>query len=359
MPKLGILGGGQLGMYLAQAAKAMDVEVIALEPQLQCPIAPYCDTLIVGAYDDLAALESLFSSVDVVIFEFENVDTVVLNQMIAKYPTKVLGNIQALITAQARLDEKEAMQRIGLPTAAFVAWNDTLEPTLPCIIKTNRMGYDGKGQFVCRNQVDVEEFKKAKMDVDYIVEGMIDFDLELSVCVIRGLEDCIVYEPMENIHSNGILDLTLFPARISSTLASKAKALAITMMEALDFYGIVTVELFAKGDTLYVNELAPRPHNSGHITMQACDVSIYENAVRAVLGWQLKQPQCKVPGVMLNVLGQHKAQIDELQDNYYDYGKQLAKTNRKMGHFVFLDHDIEAALNTAKQQKQRMEKPNE
>ncbi|MGL5541293.1 MAG: ATP-grasp domain-containing protein [Erysipelotrichaceae bacterium] len=349
MNRLGILGGGQLGMYLAMAAKAHGVEVIALDPQAHCSIQPYCDTFLQYDYNDAFGLEQLFAQSDRVLFEFENVDLALLQAMQAKYPDKVVGNLNALATSQDRLLEKQAFVAANLPVVPFEKWTKEYEYTHPCIIKTARFGYDGKGQYRIQSVQDYERFLQDKGEQDYVVEDWLDFEQECSIIAIRSKTQWIFYPLMENVHKQGILQTTRFPASFSSDYQEQAQHLIQTLMETHDYYGILCLELFVFKGGLLLNEMAPRPHNSGHVTMQTCRHSIYDNAVRCALHKPMQPCGLVQEGVMLNVLGQHYEKIDYRLNTYYDYGKQVAKYNRKMGHFVFVAKKASEAMLQAKQ----------
>jgi len=369
---IGMLGGGQLGRMVAQAGSAMGYRFVALDPTPDSPMGQVADQ-IVAAYNDHQAASELARRSDVITYEFENVDADVAAMLMAE--SYVPQGSKLLFTTQHRLREKEAIEAAGATVAPYCEVRSSEELLAavqrfgtPCVLKTAMGGYDGKGQWVIRSEEEVPEAYNtlAKAGVQLVVEQFIRFEKEISVIAARSTNGEVkVFPAAENIHVNNILHLSIVPARISDEMSKEAERLAIAIAEKLDVVGLIAVEMFAGASgELFVNELAPRPHNSGHYTMEACRTSQFEQHVRSVCGLPLGDTTLMSPVVMVNVLGQHveplldrmSRQDDEAKalgvtPKLHLYGKKDAVYNRKMGHVNVLTNHIEAALSWIDQTK--------
>ncbi|MFD2615877.1 5-(carboxyamino)imidazole ribonucleotide synthase [Terrilactibacillus laevilacticus] len=357
---IGILGGGQLGRMMAIAAKQMGFRTVVLDPTKDNPCAQVSDVAIFTNYDDRAGAKKLADCTDVITYEFENVDlgTVELLEKIAYLPQ---GRV-VLETTKDRLNEKTAIHQLGIPVAPFyaVTTKDDLKKAIeelgtPSVLKTTQGGYDGKGQLVIKTD---EDLKRANEWVDgstpYILEQWVPFEKEISVIVTRSTTgETAVFPVAENIHENNILHYTVVPARITQSVSDKTMELATKIARELDIVGTLAIEMFlTKDHDIYVNELAPRPHNSGHFTINACETSQFEQHIRAICGWPLGKTTLLKPVIMVNILGQHMEAIKENIAKYSDahlhlYGKEEAKTGRKMGHLTLLADSVEEAIEKA------------
>ncbi len=339
---IGILGGGQLARMLALAAAPLGLKCHIFAPEVESPAFQVSAGHTVAAYDDKAALKAFADAVDVVTYEFENVpvDTVVfLEAMLPVRPgSKALG------VAQDRIKEKSLARKLGAMTADFssVESLDELAAAVarqgvPGILKTNRFGYDGKGQAKILTQSDVSAAWAAMKNQPSIYESFVNFDSEVSVLVARSVEGKVAcFDVTENVHRNHILHTSTVPAKIGPELEAEAVFVAQRMAEALDYVGVMGVEFFVGHDVLYVNEIAPRVHNSGHWTQNACVVSQFEQHIRAVAGWPLGSTRRHSDGVMTNLLGNEAHDWVKLAAEagtaLHLYGKAEARAGRKMGH---------------------------
>ncbi|MSP72499.1 MAG: 5-(carboxyamino)imidazole ribonucleotide synthase [Myxococcales bacterium] len=358
---IGILGSGQLGRMLAMAARRLGYGVAVYSPEPNSPAGQLADQTTVAAYDDTTALEAFAQSVDVVTFEFENVNAeavAVLSRFVAVRPGGAV-----LHTTQHRVREKTFLASIGVPTTPWRSvksldeLNDALQTLgTPAVLKTAGFGYDGKGQRRIDEVAEAEVAFAALGSDDLILEAHVDFVRELSVVAARGQDGRFVAYPIvENRHRNHVLDLTLAPAPLSADRVTLARALARRILDALDVVGVLAVELFEGRDgRLLVNELAPRPHNSGHFTLDACDVDQFELQLRAVCGLPLLEPRQRCPAVMANLLGEdllgspdYAAVLASRDVRLHLYGKAVARPGRKMGHLTALGLTIEDALSKA------------
>ena len=352
---IGIIGGGQLGRMLAMAAARLGYRTIVLEPQADCPAAQVANHQIVGAYDDAVALRELARRCDVVTYEFENVP-VNAAQVLAE-TVAVLPPPRALDVSQDRLTEKTFLNGIGLRTADFraVEADEDLGAALRDfkglgILKTRRMGYDGKGQRVFRNASPDEASGvfKAMGGVPLILESFVSFEREISVIAARGSDGALcAYDPAENVHRDGILHTSTVPAGVGLGVAAAAKQAAFAILQALDYVGVIGVEFFVLADgSLLVNEIAPRVHNSGHWTEAACTISQFEQHVRAVAGLPLGLAARHSDCVMENLIGDEVQRAAQLAHEpnlmLHLYGKAEARPGRKMGHFTRLAPLMEA-----------------
>lgn len=362
---IGVLGGGQLGRMLANAGSELGYQFVTLDPTENGPMGQVSKQ-IVGAYSDAEAARRLAQHSDIITYEFENVSAEVAG-MLMQEAYVPQGN-QLLYTTQHRLREKQAIEAAGVPVAPYreiVTLADLHEAVAefgtPCVLKTATGGYDGKGQWVIRSEAEVEEafatLSKAKTEL--VLEQFVQFTKEISVIAARSPQGEVkVFPAAENIHVSNILHLSIVPARISEQLRQQAEELAVKIAEGLDAVGLIAVEMFVtEQDGIYVNELAPRPHNSGHYTMEACRTSQFEQHVRAVCNLPLGDTELTTSVVMVNVLGQHveplltrMSQPDQLASQLkvtpkmHLYGKADAVHNRKMGHVNVLASSIETAM---------------
>jgi 5-(carboxyamino)imidazole ribonucleotide synthase len=339
---IGILGGGQLGRMLSVAAARLGFRSHIFEPGSNPPAGHVADKVTTAGYDDIQALTRFAQSVDVITFEFENIPTAALD--ILQTHTPIRPGREALRISQDRLSEKEFLQGLGLQTAPFADISDLAGLTAalkrigtPAILKTRRLGYDGKGQVRLNHTDEAASALTGMNGAPAILEGFIKFSFEVSVIAARGLEgDIACFDPGENVHQNGILRTTTVPARLSRSQRTDAVLLAANILNALDYVGVLGVELFVTDAGLIVNEIAPRVHNSGHWTQQGCAVDQFEQHIRAIVGWPLGDGQRYADVVMENLIGDDIARLPELAREtstaIHLYGKAETKPGRKMGH---------------------------
>jgi 5-(carboxyamino)imidazole ribonucleotide synthase len=344
---IGILGGGQLGRMLAMAAARLGLKCHIYSDH-SGPAFDVAAACTVGAYDDLDAVRRFAEAVDVVTYEFENVPCETARAAESVKPVR--PGVKALEVAQDRLVEKQFISALGIPVAPFAAVDcetslDTGAATLglPAILKTRRLGYDGKGQVRLSSAADLTTARAAIGAAPAILEGMVSFDIEVSVLVVRGIGgETRVYDVPHNTHANGILDTSSIPAPIADKARTRAEQIAGGIAAALDYIGVLAVEMFYCGEAatepLIVNEIAPRVHNSGHWTIDACAVSQFENHIRAVAGWPLGATARHSDALMQNLIG---ADVDaweklatEPSAGLHLYGKNEPRPGRKMGHIT-------------------------
>jgi 5-(carboxyamino)imidazole ribonucleotide synthase len=339
---IGILGGGQLGRMLSVAAARLGFRSHIFEPGSKPPAGHVADQVTTSAYEDADALAAFASSVDVITYEFENIPTSSLDLLERHKPIR--PGREALRVSQDRLTEKTFLQNLGLATAPFADITDmsSLSAALqdigtPAILKTRRFGYDGKGQARIMSPGDAEAALADMAGAPAILEGFVDFSHEVSVIAARGVSgEVACFDPGENVHRAGILHTTSVPANLSASQCMDAVLLAAKILNALEFVGVLGVELFVTNQGLIVNEIAPRVHNSGHWTQNGCAVDQFEQHIRAVAGWPLGDGKRHSDVVMENLIG---SDIDRLPDLAREqdtaihlYGKAETKTGRKMGH---------------------------
>jgi len=344
---IGILGGGQLGRMTAMAAARLGYRVHTFCPDRNSPASHVSWHNTVAAYDNKVALKAFAESVDVVTFEFENIPSATTEFLAELKPTRPKPNV--LYITQERLREKRFLASINVPTTRFldVARQEALESAVkalgrPAILKSAEFGYDGKGQVRIDGDMDLfEAWVKMGGEVG-ILEAYVDFVREISVIVARGPDGATaIYQPVENQHKNHILDVTIVPARISQAVASRAEAIARHIAQEIGLVGLLAVEMFAThSDEVLVNELAPRPHNSGHWTIDGCVTSQFEQFVRAVCGLPLGSTEAHSDAVMKNLIGEEANSWRELLGDpgvkLHLYGKTEARPGRKMGHYTRL-----------------------
>ncbi|HEY0829034.1 MAG TPA: 5-(carboxyamino)imidazole ribonucleotide synthase [Bacilli bacterium] len=364
---IGVLGGGQLGRMMALAGRAMGYRFVTLDPAVDSPCGQVADEQIVAAYNDAGAARMLARKSDVITYEFENVNAEVADMLMQE--SYVPQGSKLLFKTQNRLREKAAIEEAGVKVAPYKKIHSeehlreaVIQFGTPCVLKTAMGGYDGKGQWVIRSIDEVTEAYEtlSKAQTDLVLEQFIQFELELSVIAARSPEGEIkVFPVAENIHVDNILHLSIVPARISAEIAEQAEKLAAQIALSMNVFGLIAVEMFlTREGELFVNELAPRPHNSGHYTMDACLTSQFEQHVRAICNLPLSATSLLTPVVMVNILGEHvdpalqwlanDSTADEQTHGFtakvHLYGKKEAKAKRKMGHINLLTPDIEAAL---------------
>lgn len=409
--RIGIIGGGQLGLMIAEAAHRQGASVYALDPDSDAPAFAECDGHIIAEYDDLAALEQLGDMTDVLTYEFENVPGDILRHLEGKY--NIPQGIAPLFDSQDRLREKNNAKRHGLPVPEYIplpacsASEDCAEVPdgsgegqcgcerpmtdadryaelrdavriigMPCVLKTRRLGYDGHGQAVIREDKDIEKAAEL-LHVPCILEAFVPFDYECSVIMVRDGKNTIHFPIGRNVHKGGILDLCVVPAETLYTgeepmpteLCSRIVNACEHFMESCDYKGIMAIELFIKGNDFVFNEMAPRPHNSGHYTIEGCSSSQYDELCNFLLGKTLAQPRLLCPTIMKNILGQDLEDTWKIIDRAYAehwtnpsagavsntakrdnaycgeagkgvfvhiYGKTVSRPKRKMAHITYV-----------------------
>ncbi len=363
---IGVLGGGQLGRMLALAGRAMGYRFATLDPTPDAPCGQVADKQIVAGYDDIEAARKLAELSDVITYEFENVDASVTELLMNE--SYVPQGSRLLYTTQHRLREKRAIEAAGVKVAPYaeIGSVEQLREAVgrfgtPCVLKTATGGYDGKGQWVIRSAEEIEEayatLSRAKTEL--VLEQFIRFAKEISVIAARSPRGEVrAFPAAENEHVNNILHVSIVPARVPADVLERAERMAVQIAEGLDVIGLIAVEMFLTEDgELFVNELAPRPHNSGHYTMEACRTSQFEQHVRAICNLPLGDPALMQPVVMANVLGEHvepllawiakpesEREVAGVTAKLHLYGKQEAKQGRKMGHVNLLTASPEAAF---------------
>ena len=362
---LGMLGGGQLGRFFVTAAHELGYKVTVLDPDANSPAGKIADVHLCANYDDANALKQMAETCQAVTTEFENVPAATL-QKLAETVT-VRPSAASVATAQNRVLEKNFIKQAGLPVAPFAVINtiddlpaDSSE-LYPAILKVARFGYDGKGQARVKNRQEAQNaFTEFKQEI-CVLEQMLPLDLEVSVVLARDAQGNIAAFPTaENSHLNGILDISIVPARCSEVVKANAQELAKKLAEKLDYVGVLGVEFFVVGKQLLVNEIAPRPHNSGHYTLDACVTNQFEQQVRTLTGLPLGDASLHSNAVMVNILGDSWVSDAEPAWNkalahnnlkLHLYSKEQPRKARKMGHFTvigrFKVQDKQALLNTA------------
>jgi len=374
---IGIVGGGQLARMSALAARAMGYRVAVADPDPNCPAAPVADRVVVGALNDPDAVAPLADLADVITYEFENINPAVLERLAER--CAVHPGVEILRTTQNRILEKQAMERLGIPVAPWRPIRSEAEYTaalaevgLPAVLKTATEGYDGKGQVVIRSHEEAQAAyerlaggpAESMSGRPLVLERLIPFACELSVVVARSPQGQVAAFPVaENIHELNILAYSIVPARVSPETEAAARALAVRIAAGLGLVGLLGVELFALPDgSLLVNELAPRPHNSGHYTQDACATSQFEQHVRAVCDLPLGAVELLSPVCMVNIMGEHyplnvAAALQGGQAKLHLYGKREARAHRKMGHMNVLGESAADALARAQAAKAAIRTP--
>jgi 5-(carboxyamino)imidazole ribonucleotide synthase len=359
---VGVVGGGQLGRMFTLRARSMGYHVVVLDPDPQSPAGTVADRQIRAAYEDERALAELASSCAAVTTEFENVPALTLERL--AHSAVVRPPVEAVATAQDRIAEKTFFRSHGFGTAEFrpVQSRSDLavavkEVPLPGLLKTSRLGYDGKGQAVVTNQRDAIRAFDQFGQVPCILEQRVALERELSIILARGADgDIAVFPVAENRHRDGILETSVVPARIDGKLATEAREMGSAAAEALKYVGVLAIELFVTSrQELLVNEMAPRPHNSGHYTLDACSADQFEQQLRTLCGLPLARPWLLSPVAMINLLGDLWAGGEPQWERalrlpgvrLHLYGKADPRPGRKMGHLNCLASDVDHALATA------------
>ena len=342
---LGIIGGGQLGSMLSVAAKKLDIKTIIYCDDKDAPAKNFSDDFIFGQYQDLQKINEFVSKVDVITYEFENIPYSTLKEMNKLKPVLPKPSVNRLI--QHRIAEKDFINKLNIRTTRYISVEkksdfETLEDFLPGILKTTTMGYDGKGQYPIKKIDDVNNLN-IDFSKGFILEKLVKLKKEISVVITRfGINNYQIYEPIENLHQDQILKYSKIPADINEKIFKQSKEWASQIAEELKFIGTLCVEFFIdRNENLYVNEIAPRVHNSGHLTINAYNVSQFENHIRAVCSLD-KIPLKKLSNAkMINLIGeqiQPYRQNIKLNENqfFFDYQKKEIKAKRKMGHITTL-----------------------
>ncbi|MEJ2541969.1 MAG: 5-(carboxyamino)imidazole ribonucleotide synthase [Gemmatimonadota bacterium] len=355
-PVIGVLGGGQLGRMLAHAGIPLGLRFRFMEAKRPCP-ADAVGTVVRSGYDDPGVLNTFAEGLALATYEFENVPVEAVEALAGS--VIVRPGVEALEMAQDRLREKEGFERMGIPTNAYVPveGREELESALkeiglPAVVKTRRMGYDGKGQAIIRAEEDLDEAWEAVGGVPLLVESFVEFDRELSLVAVRSRGGAFASYPLvENVHVNGILYTTEAPAaNVSKSLQQKAEGMVLRLMEDLQYVGVMAVEFFQRGDELLANEMAPRVHNSGHWTQNGAVTSQFENHLRAILALPLGATDARGVTVMLNLLGglpKIEEVVGEPRAHLHLYDKK-PRPGRKIGHVNVVSHDAESAWEVVK-----------
>lgn len=346
---IGIIGGGQLGQMMAISAVYMGHQVIVLDPDPTCPAASVAKQIIAN-FDDSAAIAELAAQADVLTYEFENVSA----DALAPYEEKIPQGLDLLRISQNRIFEKDFLTQAGVKVAPYHVIAspsdlDDLDLSQKYVVKTATGGYDGHGQVVVKSVEDWEKARDLAGLQACVSESFVDFLKEVSVIISGNGSEFTVFPVCENVHEQNILAKTIMPARISTYLATEARDMALKIAKALQLSGTLCVEMFVTQHDILVNEIAPRPHNSGHATIEACDFSQFDLHIRGILGETLPKVKLLSPAVMLQVLGQdvsaaHQFSQENPSAHLHLYGKIEAKANRKMGHVTVLTDDFKISL---------------
>ncbi len=344
-PVLGIIGGGQLGSMLAVSAKKLKIKTVIFSDDPEAPAKNFCDEIIISDYNKLKKIDDFVSKVDFVTFEFENIPFNILEYVSKLKPVYPNPSINQIV--QNRFIEKEFINKQGVKTTNYILVqnkNDILdnETFLPGFLKTCTLGYDGKGQYMIKNKDDVDDlnidFKK-----EYILEKKINLKKEISIILTRFLtNDCLIYEPIENLHVNQILNKSVIPAVIDKNIFIQAQQQAKLLAEKLDYIGTMCVEYFIdENNNLLLNEIAPRVHNSGHLTINAYNVSQFENHIRAVCNLEKIELKKNYNAEMINIIGEeiktYRTKSYSKNEFFFDYLKTEIKEKRKMGHLTIVN----------------------
>ena len=343
-PTLGIIGGGQLGSMLAVAANKLEIKTVIFSDDVDAPAQNFSNEFIYGEYNDQSKINEFVNKVDIITYEFENIPYETLNEINKSKPVLPKPSVNRII--QHRLAEKDFINKLNIRTTRYVSIEkksemDSVGDLLPGLLKTVTLGYDGKGQYAVKNLENV-----VSLDVDYskgyILEKLVKLKKEISIIITRfDYQKYEIYEPIENVHEDQILKYSKIPAEINDKVLEQSKLWAKQISEELKYVGTLCVEFFVdKNDNLYVNEIAPRVHNSGHLTINAYNVSQFENHVRAVC--QLEQVALKkiTNAKMVNIIGDqikiYRNKKFETNEFFFDYLKKEIKQKRKMGHLTTL-----------------------
>ncbi|NGP46066.1 5-(carboxyamino)imidazole ribonucleotide synthase [Bacillaceae bacterium SIJ1] len=351
---IGIIGGGQLGRMMAISAKQMGFRIAVLDPDKEGPAAQVADHVIAAPYSDMEAAKALADISDRITYEFENIDSTVLEWL--EQNGKLVQSASLLQLTQHRVKEKRAIEKSGCQVASYraVATMADLDDGLaalgfPAVLKTCTGGYDGKGQHVIRSAEDIKDAGELLTKGDCVLEQWVPFQAEVSVIVTRSTDGEVQTFPVaENKHIHNILAVTQVPAQFDQTVLDHAEQLARQLARELKLVGTLAVEMFVTEDEqLLINELAPRPHNSGHFSIEGCETSQFEQHIRAICGWPLGSTVLRQPSAMINVLGQHLPHVLEGVKTFsphahlHLYGKEEARAQRKMGHVTITAHCLD------------------
>jgi len=367
--RIGIVGGGQLGKMMILEAKRLGFYVAVLDPTKDCPAHSISDKHIVADFDDPKGYEELSNHADVITYEFEHINATALEKL-EKKGHLIYPSVTALKTIQNKNSQKIALSdnKIPVPRFALAANTDEIKAFgkvenfgYPLMLKTTTGGYDGKGNALINSEKDVEDaFKKLGGGIkELMVEEYIDFNKEISIIACRGIDgEKVVYPVAENTHKNSILDVTTVPAKIDKALSDSATEIANNVMSVFEGVGTFCIEMFeTKEGKIYVNEVAPRPHNSGHYTIEGCYANQFENHIRAIVGLPFGCTNLITTTVMVNLIGESdgNAKLIGLEKAYLDptvhvhyYGKSESKIGRKMGHYTVIGETVEDTLHRAK-----------
>lgn len=358
---IGIVGGGQLGQMMAMSAKEMGLRVGVLDPVEGCPASQVSDWFYQASYDDSVSMVAFANKCDVLTYEFENIPASVLEQQACF--DKLPQGVDVLKISQNRRLEKECLRRNGLTVADYcpVYTKKELEEAIeligyPSVLKTTEGGYDGKGQCVLKEKLNLKEALELVSHYPCVLEKWIPFKQEVSILVTgngKGEYEC--FPLAENTHHHNILHQTVVPARVSKQCQIKAQDIGLTIAKALSIVGTLAIELFVtEEDDLIVNELAPRPHNSGHYTIEACQFSQFDMHIRGICGWSLPSVHLLSNAVMLNLIGEEYSKsfdyLTQKKDwSFHYYGKSELKKGRKMGHITILSNSVKNTIQEARQ----------
>lgn len=346
MKTIGIIGGGQLGLMIAEQARLLGVRTLCLDPAADAPAFAVCDERIVGRFDDPEAVGELCRRSDVVTYEFENVPGDILIPLCGKY--NIPQGYKPLYDSQDRLREKTNAREHGLRTPRFAPVDDerslraaVAEIGLPAVLKTRTLGYDGHGQVVLRTDADLEKAPEL-LAVPCILEEFVAFDFEASIVMVSDGERTVSFPIGRNMHRDGILDLCIVPAQVDADVLERIRTQSERFMRSCGYRGILAIEYFVRGGEVFFNEMAPRPHNSGHYTIEGATTNQYRELVRYLIGEPLQEPRLVAPAVMKNILGQDLAAAEMIAAEarpgvcVHLYGKSESRPKRKMGHITFV-----------------------
>ena len=341
---LGIIGGGQLGSMLSTAAKKIDIKTIIFSDDIESPAKKFADEFIFGNYDNDKKVNEFVDKVDLITYEFENIPFKTLNKI--NKIKKVLPSPRVNKIIQNRLNEKDFINKCNIKTTSYISIKNEKDLELntnliPGILKTCTLGYDGKGQYKINSKNDLNKINP-DFSKEYILEKLINLKKEISVIITRfGNREYEIYEPIENFHENQILKYSKIPAEINKEIFEKSKNWAIKIADELNYIGTLCVEYFLDiNNNLYVNEIAPRVHNSGHLTINSHNISQFENHIRAILGLEKIKLKKNYNATMINLLGKdiinYRKKKFKKNEYFFDYKKKEIKSNRKMGHFTII-----------------------
>ena len=364
--RLGMLGGGQLGKFFVIAAQSEGYKVTVLDPDQESPAGKIADRHICSSFSDKTALDLLSKECEAISTEFENIPSDTIKYLEEKVRTH--PNSNAISIAQRRVKEKQFINEIGLPVGEYkpIESNESLllfnaEHIFPAILKQSKFGYDGKGQSHVNNLNEVKEIYDQSKENEFVLEKKLNLDKEVSVVLSRSSDgNTRIFPVIENQHKAGILDLSIVPARVNEDIRKEAIAYALKIATNLNYVGTIAVEFFLSDNKLYVNEIAPRPHNSGHFSLDACNVSQFDQQVFALVGGNLMDIKLEKNAVMLNLLGDlwfknGRAEepkfdkVDDIDINIHLYGKHAPRKGRKMGHITVVGDNVDKLIDKAEE----------